>query len=75
MNTRTILVSIVLIVLGAFIGVGYAYLVLVSSAELLIQLVRISLAFTSIIIGAFLGATGLIMLRGIRVEEENEDTS
>ncbi len=75
MNTKTILVAIVLIVLGAFIGVGYAYLVLVSSADLLIQIIRLSLAFISIIIGAFLGATGLIMLRGIRVEEENENTS
>ncbi|MEB3759904.1 MAG: hypothetical protein GSR72_01790 [Desulfurococcales archaeon] len=75
MNTRIILVSVILIILGAFIGVGYAYLVLVSSAELLIQLIRVSLAFISIIIGAFLGATGLIMLRGIRVEEENENTS
>ncbi|MCE4609762.1 MAG: hypothetical protein F7C36_05225 [Desulfurococcales archaeon] len=75
MNTKTILVSIILIILGAFIGVGYAYLVLVSSADLLIQIIRVSLAFISIIIGAFLGATGLIMLRGIRVEEENENTS
>ncbi len=75
MNTRIILVSVILIILGAFIGVGYAYLVLVSSSELLIRLIRVSLAFISIIIGAFLGATGLIMLRGIRVEEENENTS
>jgi len=75
MNTKTILVSIILIILGAVIGVGYAYLVLVSSADLLIQIIRVSLAFISIIIGAFLGATGLIMLRGIRVEEENENTS
>ncbi len=75
MNSKTIFVSIILIILGALIGVGYAYLVLVSNAELLIQIIRITLAFTSIIIGAFLGATGLIMLRGIRVEEENENTS
>ncbi len=62
-----------LIILGSLIAVGYTYLVLFSDLDTAIRVLRISAGILAILIGAFIGAVGFLLVFGWR-EHSIEDT-
>ncbi len=74
MNVANTSVAILLIIAGLLIGIGYTFILIISSPTNVVEILRITVSILSLAIGAFLGAVGIIMLRGIKVEDEDENT-
>ncbi len=74
MNVANTSVAILLIIAGLLIGIGYTFILIISSPINVVEILRVTASILSLAIGAFLGAVGIIMLRGIKVEDEDENT-
>jgi len=66
---RRTLVAIALLTVGFLLAAGYPYLLYFTSEKTSIEVIKITLSLVFIILGAIAGATGLILLRGVKREE------
>jgi hypothetical protein len=63
-----------LLLAGVLVGIGYP-LVLVVWREKAVELLIYTFVALAILIGAFIGAVGIILLRGFNASEDAENTS
>lgn len=57
-----------LVVLGAVIGIGYSYILLSVPPDEAVRILIISVVVIALLIGALIGAVGLILIRGFRID-------
>ena len=68
------LAGLAMIIAGILLGIVYPFLLIYLDRERVIDLIRYTVAAASIAIGAFLGAVGVLIVRGFRPSERPEDT-
>ncbi len=74
MRARNVWLGVTAIIAGILFGVVYPYvLIALPPAKAVIVLIYTVIA-VSIVLGAFIGAVGIILARGLKVEDEHEDT-
>ena len=74
MPSKNTSAGIALLVLGALIGVLYPFLLFTLPPEKALKLLIATAGVTALAIGGLIGSIGLLLIRGIRVgEDENSD--
>ncbi len=63
--------GLLLLTIGFFIGVIYPFLLFTLPPEKAIRLLLLTVGTVSIALGALLGSIGVLLLRGIKVEEDD----
>jgi len=62
------------IIVGLLLGVAYPYVLVALPPSKAVEVIIYTAIAISIVLGAFIGAVGIILARGLKVEDEHEDT-
>lgn len=64
--------GLLMVVVGLGIGVSYAYLVLYTSPEVALLILRVTAAITALVLGSLVAGVGLALIIGWREFEESK---
>ncbi len=73
MESKRKALSFILILIGFLLAIGYPYLLYFTSEKTVLKIIKATFAIFFIAVGAFLGSTGLILYKGLKTAEAEEE--